>query len=72
MDAPMIFQIGIFNKLVHKKNRNTLLLIRCENTTTRILGLDASGCAGNNSTKSGMQWTPSIWVPSLMAKRCRL
>lgn len=42
------------------------------NTTMRRRGLDKSGCPGSSSTLSGVQWTPSIIVPSLMAIKCRL
>lgn len=45
---------------------------QAKNTTIRRRGLGASDCCGNNSTESGVQWTPSMIVPSLMANKCRL
>lgn len=41
-------------------------------TTTRSLGFNIFGCDGSSSTESGVQWTPSITVPSLIAIKCRL
>ena len=41
-------------------------------TTMRRRGLGISGCRGSSSTESGVQWTPSMTVPSLMAIKCRL
>lgn len=38
----------------------------------RSLGFNLSGCGGSGSTASGVQWTPSITVPSLIAIKCRL
>lgn len=41
-------------------------------TTMRRRGLDISVCRGSNSTESGVQWIPSITVPSLIANKCLL